>query len=155
MRGKVTVVLACVAALVFAATAMAGGYPDPSGGYDPSGGGGTGGDAKVKLKLTAKKKQKSLKKVKVAASCEVRACTVKVGGKLKAGKKKSKLKGDEAALTTGESQAFALKFSKKGRKAAKRAASDDKKLTAKVSATATGVGGGGRDQADLKIKLKH
>ena len=100
---RITLFATLIALLALSGVAIAQEYdPNLPGGYDPSGGGtggyddgggsGSGSDGKVTLKLTAKKKQKSLKAVKVKATCEGRACTVDAKGKLKAGKKKAKLK---------------------------------------------------------------
>ena len=165
MRNRIAIATsAAVLALTLGGIASAqyetgggGGYdPTAPGGYDPSGGGGsgTGDTGRVQLKLTAKKTQKSLKAVKVKATCQNRACTVDVKGKLKAGKKKAKLKPDEESLAKGTTDTMKLKLPKKAQKVAKRAARKDQKLIVKVSAKATGVGGGGEDTAALKIKLK-
>lgn len=155
--------VAITAALTFGGVAPAqyqgGGYdPSGGGGYDPSGGGGgsgTGTTGRVQLKLTAKKKQKSLKAIKVKATCQNRACTVDAKGKLKAGKKKARLKPDGESLAVGTKDTLTLKLTKKAKKSAKRALRKDQKLTAKVSAKAKGVGGGGEDTASLKVKLKR
>ena len=167
MRSRVALAaIAVVLALTLGGVASAqydtggggGGYDPtaPGGGYDPSGGGGsgTGNTGRVQLKLTAKKTQKSLKAVKVKASCANRACTVDVKGKVKAGKKKAKLKPDEESLAEGTTDSLKLKLAKKAKKSAKSAARKDQKLTAKISAKAKGVGGGGEDTASLKVRLK-
>ena len=88
------------------------------------------------------------------ATCEGRACTVEAKGKLKAGKKKAKLKPDEESLASGTTDSLKLKLAKGAKKAAKKATRADKKLSVKVNATAKGVGGGGTDKASVKIKLK-
>jgi hypothetical protein len=153
----IATVLALTLGGVAGAQYQSGGGYDPSGGgggYDPSGGGGTGTTGKVKLQLSGKKKQKSLKAVKVKAKCTGRACTVEAKGKLKAGKKKAKLKPDEESLAEGTTDSLNLKLAKKAKKTAKKAKRSDQKLAVKVTATAKGVGGGGEDKASLKIKLK-
>jgi hypothetical protein len=168
-RRPVATSLATVVAILALGTSAAGQEYDPTGGggYDPAGpggynptgpgyspGGGTGDAGKVRLKLTAKKKQKSKRAVKVKATCEGRPCTVEAKGKLKAGGDKSKLKPDEESLTAGERDTLKLKLGKAARKTARSAAREDEKLTAKVKATAKGVGGGGSDKAAIKVKLK-
>jgi hypothetical protein len=156
--------------LVVSSLAFAG-YGDPTpgdgGGYDPSGGtgddygggGGGGGDGadagRLKLTLTAKRKQRSLRVVKLKATCENRACTVDASGKLRAGDAKAKLKPDGEALAAGETGALKLKLAKRAKRTAKAALRDDERLTVKAAATARGVGGGGSASGLLRIRLKR
>ena len=164
-----TAVLAALAAsLILAAGAAAqyggeGGYdPTVPGGYDPGGGGGygpggggsAGGAGPVRFELTAKKKQRSLKAVKVKATCENRPCTVNAKGRLRAGGERAKLRPDEETLAAGVTDKMKLKLPKRARRTARSAVRDDEKLKVKVTGTAKGVGGGGRAKDAVKVKLK-
>jgi hypothetical protein len=156
-------VLAVTLTALLAATAIAfaqdydptqpGGY-DPGNGDDGEYGGGPGDDDRLKLTLTAKRKQGSLKAVKAKATCEGRACTIRARGRLKAGDRKAKLKPDEESLSEGDTDKLKLKLPKRAKRTARAAAREDEKLKAKVTAKAKGVGGGGSDKDSVKIKLK-
>ncbi|MGI8462260.1 MAG: hypothetical protein ACR2OC_11615 [Solirubrobacterales bacterium] len=163
-RRWVALVIVAVAGLAGGVSAIAvaqtgGGY-DPAGGYTTTttggrgGGGGGTGSGQVNLSLKAKKTQKSLKAVKVKATCTNRACMINAKGKLRAGKKKAKLKPDQEALTDGATDTLTLKLSKKAKKIAKSALRKGQKVSVKVTAKAEGVDGGGSDSASVKIRLK-
>ncbi len=154
---------ALVASLTLAAGAAAGYDDGDPGGYDPGGGEGggyepgggeAGGPGHVQFELTAKKKQRSLKAVKVKATCENRACTVDAKGKLRAGRDKARLKPDEETLAAGVTDRLKLKLPKRAKKTAKSAARDDDRVTVKVTGKAHGVGGGGSAKDTVKVKLK-
>jgi hypothetical protein len=157
-RTAVLAALAAWFALTAGASAQSGdgepggrGYEDP--GYDPDGGDGANA-GKVKLTLRAKKEQRSLKAVKVKATCANRSCTVETKGKLRAGGDKAKLKPDEETVAAGDTDKMKLKLPKRARRTAKSALRDDEKLTVKVTGRAKGVGGGSRAEASVKVKLK-
>ncbi len=156
MTRWVAIVIAATAALAGGVSAIAvAQYSGGGGGYTTTttGGGGTG-SGQVELTLKAKKTQKSLKAVKVKATCTNRACMVNAKGKLRAGKKKAKLKPDQEALTDGATDTLTLKLSKKAKKIAKSALRKGQKVSVKVTAKAEGVDGGGSDSAAVKIRLK-
>lgn len=111
----------------------------------------TGGP--VTLELKGKKRQRP-KVVKVRATCS-RACLVELRGRVRAGKKKEKLREAEEPLAAGETAKFKLRVRKQAKKATRKAFRKDKKVTAKVKGKATGIGGGGKDKAKFKAKLKR
>jgi hypothetical protein len=160
-RAAKVAALAALLALAVPASVTYGGYEDPGydpgggGGYEPGGGDGAGGGAgRVQFELTAKKKQRSLKAVKVKATCENRPCTVDAKGKLRAGDDKAKLRPDEEALAAGVTDTMKLKLAKGAKRTARSAVRHDEKLRVKVTGRAKGVGGGGSAKDTVKVKLK-
>jgi hypothetical protein len=146
---------------------IGGGYEPGAGGdegYDGDGGGGSddypdgsgAGSGRVELTLSAKQRQKSLKAVKARASCGTRACLLDAQATLKAGKKrKARLKPvEDMAIAGGDTERLRLKFTKKAAKLARWASRHEVKPKVKISASARGVGGGGRDSAKRNVRLK-
>ena len=119
----------------------------------------------VVLELSAKKKLKAGKPVKVKATCPDESCELSARATFKvpkaalsiAGKtKKLKTKKGAASLEAGVTQTLKLKLSGKNKKkliAAAKRRSDRKKIKVIIKATATDLGGN-KDVEKLKLKLK-
>jgi Tol biopolymer transport system component len=110
---------------------------------------GGGGGGALTLELSAKKRQRAGKPVKVKATCS-EDCTVKAKGRAKReGRKKLKLKRAEAELTADRTQKLRLKPSKKVARKLRRAG----KAKARITATATDAAGNEATES-VKVKLR-
>ena len=119
----------------------------------------------VVLELSAKKKLKAGKPVKVKATCPDESCELSARATFKVPKaalsiaaktKKLKTKQLVASLDGGVTQTLKLKLSGKNKKkliAAAKRKSDRKKIKVIIKATATDLGGN-KDVEKLKLKLK-
>jgi hypothetical protein len=122
----------------------------------PSGGGGTP-DKSITATVSAKKSQKLKSSITVDVSCPQEACTASASGTLTVPKvsasKRYNLKQVSKSLKAGEKGTLKLKLSKSVRNKAKRALRKHKKVSAKISVTATDAAGNKSSQT-LKVKLK-
>jgi hypothetical protein len=109
---------------------------------------GEGGGGSLGFELTAKKRQRAGKPVKVKATCDV-DCTVEAKGRAKRkGRKKLKLKRASAEVAAGATEKLRLKPSKKTARKLRRAG------RAKARITATATDAAGNDATDeVKVKL--